>query len=357
MAETPADFARFSCPAPAANGSQVLMGHGGGGAMSQELLEQIFLPAFGNAVLNRLGDSAVLDGLALAPGERLAFATDSYVVQPLRFPGGSIGELAVHGTVNDLAMSGAVPRFLSAGFIIEEGLPLATLTDLVGRMGAAARAAGIMIVTGDTKVVERDRGDGLVVNTAGIGIVPTGLTLSAAAVEPWDAVLLSGTIADHGMAIMSLREGLGFEAEIASDSAALHTLVADMLKACPQIRLLRDPTRGGVAASLNEIATAASLGIEIDEQAIPVAPPVAHACELLGLDPLQVANEGKLLAVVPAAAAERVLATIRSHEHGRAAVLLGRVTTEHAGRVVLRTAIGGSRVIPLPIGEQLPRIC
>jgi hydrogenase expression/formation protein HypE len=209
MPEPPADFSGFSCPAPAANGSQVLMGHGGGGAMSQELLEQVFLPAFGNAVLNRLGDSAVLDGLTLAPGERLAFATDSHVVQPLIFPGGSIGEVAVHGTVNDLAMSGAVPRFLSAGFIIEEGLPLATLKDLVGRMGAAARAAGVLIVTGDTKVVERGRGDGLVINTAGIGVVPAGVTLSAAAVEPGDAVLLSGTIADHGMAIMSVREGLG----------------------------------------------------------------------------------------------------------------------------------------------------
>ena len=333
------------------------MGHGGGGAMSQELLDQVFLPAFGNTVLNRLGDAAVLDGLTLAAGERLAFATDSYVVQPLIFPGGSIGELAVHGTLNDLAMSGAVPRFLSVGFIIEEGLPLATLKDLVSRMGQAARAAGVSIVTGDTKVVDGGRSDGLVINTSGIGIVPAGVMLCAAAVAPGDAVLLSGTIADHGMAIMSLREGLGFEAEIASDSAALHTLVADMLKACPQIRLLRDPTRGGVAASLNEIATAASLGIEIDEQAIPVASPVAHACELLGLDPLQVANEGKLLAVAPVAAVDALLATMRGHEQGRAAVVLGRVTTEHAGRVVLRTTIGGSRVIPLPIGEQLPRIC
>ena len=275
----------------------------------------------------------------------------------LIFPGGSIGELAVHGTVNDLAMSGAVPRFLSVGFIIEEGLPLATLKDLVSRMGQAARAAGVSIVTGDTKVVDGGRSDGLVINTSGIGVVPAGLTLSAAAVAPGDAVLLSGTIADHGMAIMSVREGLGFEAEIASDSAALHTLVAAMLKVCPQIRLLRDPTRGGVAASLNEIAAASSLGIEIDEAAIPVAPPVAHACELLGLDPLQVANEGKLLAVVPAAAVDAVLATMRGHAQGRSAVVLGRVTTEHAGRVVLRTAIGGSRVIPLPIGEQLPRIC
>ena len=357
MSEIPADFTRFSCPVPAASGSRVLMGHGGGGAMSQELLEQVFLPAFGNKVLNQLGDAAVLDGLMLAPGERLAFATDSYVVQPLVFPGGSIGELAIHGTVNDLAMSGAKPRFLSAGFIIEEGLPLKTLKDLVDRMGKAARTAGVAIVAGDTKVVEGGRGDGLVINTAGIGAVPAGVSLSPGTVELGDVILLSGTIADHGMAIMSVREGLGFEAEIVSDSAALHTLVADMLKACPELRLLRDPTRGGVAASLNELAAAAGLGIEIDEAAIPVAPPVAHACELLGLDPLQVANEGKLLAVVPAYAAAAMLAVMRTHEHGRAAVILGRVTSEHAGRVVLRTAIGGNRVIPLPIGEQLPRIC
>ena len=353
----PVDFANFSCPTFRGDSPQVLLGHGGGGAMSQELLEQVFLPAFGNPVLVRLGDSAVLDGLTLAAGERLAFATDSHVVQPLVFPGGSIGELAVHGTVNDLAMSGAVPRFLSAGFIIEEGLAIAELAELARRMATAARAAGVQIVTGDTKVVERGRGDGLVINTAGIGVVPAGVSLSAGAVEPGDAILLSGTIADHGMAIMSVREGLGFEAEIASDSAALHGLVAEMLLVCPQLRLLRDPTRGGVAASLNEIAGQTGLGVEIDEVAIPVAPAVAHSCELLGLDPLQVANEGKLLAVVPAAAAADLLAAMRKHEHGRQAVSLGRITADPARRVVLRTAIGGSRVVPLPIGEQLPRIC
>ena len=352
-----ANFTNVSCPTGRSDSPQVLLGHGGGGAMSQELLEQVFLPAFGNPVLDRLGDAAVLDGLTLAVGERLAFATDSHVVQPLVFPGGSIGELAVHGTVNDLAMSGAVPRFLSAGFIIEEGLAIAELAELARRMAAAALAAGVQIVTGDTKVVERGRGDGLVINTAGIGVVPAGVSLTAAAVEPGDTVLLSGTIADHGMAIMSVREGLGFEADIASDSAALHGLVAEMLAVCPQLRLLRDPTRGGVAASLNEIASQTGLGVEIDEAAIPVAPAVAHACELLGLDPLQVANEGKLLAVVPAAAAADVLAAMRQHEQGRQAVSFGRITADHAGRVVLRTAIGGSRVVPLPIGEQLPRIC
>lgn len=359
MTESPGGdhFANIACPTARGSSPQVLLGHGGGGAMSQELIEQVFLPAFGNPVLERLGDSAVLDGLTLAAGDRLAFATDSHVVQPLVFPGGSIGELAVHGTVNDLAMSGAVPRFLSAGFIIEEGLPIAELAELVRRMGAAARAAGVQIVTGDTKVVERGRGDGLVINTAGIGVVPAGVSLGTAAVEPGDAILLSGTIADHGMAIMSVREGLGFEAEIASDSSPLHGLVVAMLDSCPQLRLLRDPTRGGVAASLNEIAGQTGLGIEIDEAAIPVAPAVAHACELLGLDPLQVANEGKLLAVVPAAAAADVLAAMRQHKYGWQAVALGCITADHAGRVVLRTAIGGSRVVPLPIGEQLPRIC
>ena len=269
-----ANFTNVSCPTGRSDSPQVLLGHGGGGAMSQELLEQVFLPAFGNPVLDRLGDAAVLDGLTLAVGERLAFATDSHVVQPLVFPGGSIGELAVHGTVNDLAMSGAVPRFLSAGFIIEEGLAIAELAELAPRMAAAARAAGVQIVTGDTKVVERGRGDGLVINTAGIGVVPAGVSLTAAAVEPGDTILLSGTIADHGMAIMSVREGLGFEADIASDSAALHGLVAEMLAVCPQLRLLRDPTRGGVAASLNEIASQTGLGVEIDEAAIPVAPAV-----------------------------------------------------------------------------------
>lgn len=352
-----ADFTNASCPTAQGSSPQVLLGHGGGGAMSQELIEQVFLPAFGNPVLDRLGDSAVLDCLDLAAGERLAFATDSHVVQPLVFPGGSIGELAVHGTVNDLAMSGAVPRVLSAGFIIEEGLAIAELAELTRRMGLAARAAGVQIVTGDTKVVERGRGDGLIINTAGIGVVPAGVSLTAATVEPGDAILLSGTIADHGMAIMSVREGLGFEAEITSDSSPLHGLVAMMLDSCPDLRLLRDPTRGGVAAGLNEIAGQTGLGIEIDEAAIPVAPAVAHACELLGLDPLQVANEGKLLAVVPAAASADVLAAMRQHKQGRQAVVLGRVTADHAGRVVLRTAIGGSRIISMPIGEQLPRIC
>jgi hydrogenase expression/formation protein HypE len=361
--DTQPDLTSFTCPAPLRDRPQIVMGHGGGGALSRDLIEQIFLPAFGNPVLDQLGDSAVLDptGLDLAPrlakGGRLAFSTDSYVVRPLVFPGGSIGELAVNGTVNDLAMSGAEPLWLSAAFILEEGLAIADLAAIVARMAAAARTAGVTIVTGDTKVVERGRGDGLTITTAGIGIVPPGVDLGPHHVSPGDTIIVSGTLADHGMAIMSVREGLGFEAAIVSDTAPLHGLVAALLAACPGARMLRDPTRGGVAASLHEIAVAAKLGVEIDERAIPVSPVVASACEILGLDPLQVANEGKLLAVVPADAVEAVLDVMRAHEHGRQATLLGRIVAGHPGVVAMRTALGGSRVIPLPIGEQLPRIC
>ena len=352
------DFTRFICPAALRDRPQIVIGHGGGGALSRDLIEHVFLPAFGNPVLERLGDSSVLEvpGL-LAGGGRLAFSTDSYVVRPLVFPGGSIGDLAVHGTVNDLAMSGAQPLYLSAGFILEEGLPITELVGIVNRMAAAARAAGVDIVTGDTKVVERGHGDGVYINTAGIGVVPPGIDLGPHQIRPGDALLVSGTLGDHGMAIMSVRESLEFEAAIASDTAPLHGLVARMLTACPEIRLLRDPTRGGVATSLNEIADLAKLGLEIDEQAIPVTPVVANACEILGLDPLQVANEGKLLAVVPAEAAEAVLAAMRAHAYGREATILGRVVADHPRLVVVRTAIGGTRVVPMPIGEQLPRIC
>lgn len=354
----PPDCSQFTCPAPLRDRPRIVLGHGGGGALSQDLFEHVFLPAFGNPVLDRLGDSSVLE-LAphLAGGGRLAFTTDSYVVRPLVFPGGSIGDLAVHGTVNDLAMSGARPLYLSAGFILEEGLAIADLVGIVTRMAAAARTAGVTIVTGDTKVVERGHGDGVYINTAGIGVVPPGIELGPKQVKLDDRILVSGTLGDHGMAIMSVREGLEFEAAITSDTAPLHGLVAAMLAACPTIHLLRDPTRGGIATSLNEIAALARVGIEIDETAIPVSPVVASACEILGLDPLQVANEGKLLAFVPAAVVAEVLAAMRAHEHGRGATILGRVVAEHPGRVALRTALGGSRVIPMPLGEQLPRIC
>jgi hydrogenase expression/formation protein HypE len=352
------DVTGFSCPAPLRDYPHVVMGHGGGGALSRDLIEHVFLPAFSNPLLDRLGDSTVLDVAAdLAGGGRLAVSTDSYVVRPLFFPGGSIGDLAVNGTVNDLAMSGARPYALTAGFIIEEGFPLGELAEIARLMGRAAAAAGVRIVTGDTKVVERGHGDGVYINTAGLGIVPPGLGLGAEAIHGGDVVIASGTLGDHGMAIMSVREGLAFEAEIASDTAALHGLVAAMLAACPAIRLLRDPTRGGVATSLNEIASVGGVGIEIDEPAIPVRTAVAAACEILGLDPLQVANEGKLLAIVPADAAAAVLAAMRPHAHGRDAVAIGRVVDRHPRMVVMRTAIGGTRVIPMPLGEQLPRIC
>lgn len=355
---TPPDFTSVSCPAALRDRPYVVIGHGGGGALSRDLVEHIFLPAFGNPVLDRLGDSSILDpGPRLARGGRLAFSTDSFVVRPLVFPGGSIGELAVNGTVNDLAMSGAQPLWLSAAFILEEGLAIADLAAVVGRMAAAATRAGVTIVAGDTKVVERVRGDGLTITTAGIGIVPPGLDLGPQRIQPGDAIIVSGTVADHGMAVMSVREGLDFEAAIMSDTAPLHGLVATLLGVCPGVRMLRDPTRGGVAASLNEIAVAAKLGIEIDEAAIPVSPIVASACEILGLDPLQVANEGKLVAVVPAESVAAVLAVLRAHELGRGAAVLGRIVTDHPGLVALRTALGGRRVIPLPIGEQLPRIC
>jgi hydrogenase expression/formation protein HypE len=352
------DFSTFACPAPLRDYPHVILGHGGGGALSRDLIDGIFLPAFSNPLLDRLGDSTVLDvAVDFTGGERLAVSTDSYVVRPLFFPGGSIGDLAVNGTVNDLAMSGAKPLVLTAGFILEEGLAIAELAAVVERMAAAATAAGVRIVAGDTKVVERGHGDGVYINTSGIGIVPAGVAVGRLPMQPGDAVLCSGTIGDHGMAIMSVREGLEFDAAIESDSAPLHDLVEAMLTVCPEIRMLRDPTRGGVAMSLNEMATMAGVGIEIDEAVIPINPPVAAACEILGLDPLQVANEGKLLAIVPTAAADGVLAAMRGHLRGRDAVILGRVVAEHPRLVVMKTAIGGTRVIPLPIGEQLPRIC
>jgi hydrogenase expression/formation protein HypE len=353
-----ADFSNFACPTPLRDHPHVILGHGGGGALSRDLLEGIFLPAFSNPLLDRLGDSAVVDVAGdLAGGGRLAISTDSYVVRPLFFPGGSIGELAVHGTVNDLAMSGATPLAITCGFILEEGLPIAELAAVVERMAAAARTAGVRIVAGDTKVVERGHGDGVYINTSGLGVVPPHVAVGREPPRPGDAVLCSGTLGDHGMAVMSVREGLAFEAPIESDSAPLHGLVAAMLAACPDIRMLRDPTRGGVATSLNEMAAMMSVGIEIDEHAVPVNAHVAAACEMLGLDPLQVANEGKLLAIVPGLVAERVLAAMRAHAHGRQAVLLGRVVAEHPRLVVMKTRIGGSRVLPMPIGEQLPRIC
>jgi hydrogenase expression/formation protein HypE len=329
------------------------MGHGGGGKLSSELIEHIFVPAFRNAALEGMADSSVLP----AARGRLAFSTDSYVVQPLFFPGGSIGDLAVHGTVNDLAMSGATPLYLSAGFILEEGFPLSHLAAIVGRMAAAAREAGVQIVTGDTKVVERGHGDGCYINTAGIGVIADGIDIGPARARPGDVVILSGTIGDHGMAIMSVREGLEFETVIESDTAALNGMVAKLLEFAPHVHVLRDPTRGGLASSLNEIAERSKVGILIDERSLPVLPDVQSACDLLGMDPVYVANEGKLVAIVDPSVADDVLARMREDEHGHNAAIIGRVTGTHVGMLAAKTAIGGTRIIPMQIGEQIPRIC
>jgi hydrogenase expression/formation protein HypE len=341
------------CPLPVTQSEEILLGHGSGGKLSAQLIERLFVPAFRNPLLDALDDQAILT----VEASRLAFTTDSYVVTPIFFPGGDIGELAVNGTVNDLAVGGAQPLALSLAFILEEGLPLADLRRVVESARQAAERAGVRIVTGDTKVVGRGSGDKIFVNTSGIGIVPPGVDLSSRNVRPGDVVLLSGPIGDHGVAILSQREGLTFAGEIASDTAPLHELVAAALAASPRIHAMRDPTRGGVAATLVEIASRQRVGIEVDERVIPVRDVVRGACEILGLDPLLVANEGKLVAFVPARDASAVLAAMRAHPLGRDAVRIGHVTDEHPGTVLLRTPIGGDRILDLPFGEALPRIC
>jgi len=331
----------------------IVMGHGGGGKLSAELVEHLFLPAFRNEQLEQLGDAAVFH----INGTRLAMSTDSFVVRPLFFPGGNIGKLAVCGTINDISMSGAKPLYLSVGFIIEEGLPLELLGQIVDSMAAAAHQAGVTLITGDTKVVDKGHGDGLYINTTGVGLVPEGLHIGPDKAKPGDAILLSGTIGDHGMAIMSVREGLQFETTIISDAAALNDLVATILTVSQDIHVLRDPTRGGVASSLNEIAAAAQVGIVLDEQVIPVREAVRSACELLGMDPLYVANEGKLLAIVPHDQADAILYAMRQHPLGQQAAIIGEVVNRHPGMVVAKTGIGGTRVVAMSIGEPLPRIC
>ncbi len=328
------------------------MGHGSGGKLTAQLVQELFLPAFNNEYLQKLDDQAVFP----AGSARLAFTTDSFVVTPLFFPGGNIGELAVNGTVNDLAMSGAQPLFLSSAFILEEGFPVEELARIIDSMARAARAAGVSIVTGDTKVVNKGSADKLFITTSGVGLVPDGIELSASRANPGDVILLSGSIGDHGMAIMSVREGLEFEGEIRSDTAPLHTLVRAMLDA-GEIHVLRDPTRGGLATSLCEIASASLSGIEINASAVPVREDVKGACEILGLDPLFVANEGKLVAFVPEASSEAVLAAMRNHPAGCNAVSIGRCVADHKGMVLLKTEIGGTRILDLPFSEQLPRIC
>jgi len=343
----------LACPLPIFDSETVLLGHGGGGKLSADLFRNVILPAFGNPFLDRMDDQALLE----IAGARLAFTTDSFVVKPLFFRGGDIGSLAVHGTVNDLAVGGATPLFLSAAFILEEGLPIASLQRIVASMREAARHAGVQIVTGDTKVVEKGSCDGMFVNTAGIGLVETSLRLSADQARPGDAVLLSGPIGDHGIAILAEREGLSFESDVVSDSAPLNSLVAALLATGAAIRCMRDPTRGGVASACNEIASTSRVGIQLEEAAIPVRPEVRGACELLGLDPLYIANEGKLLAICAHGDAERLLAAMRGHPQGAGARIVGKVTAANPGLLTMRTSLGSVRMIDLLANDPLPRIC
>ncbi|NNE96153.1 MAG: hydrogenase expression/formation protein HypE [Acidimicrobiales bacterium] len=341
------------CPVPLRQYDRVLLGHGGGGKLSAELVEHLFVPAFGSAPEHGLHDSAVLE-----PGEgRLAFSTDSYVVRPLFFAGGSIGEIAVNGTVNDIAMSGGQPIALSCGFIIEEGLAMDTLGRVVELMAGAARTAGVSIATGDTKVVNRGAADQLFINTAGVGRIPDGVDIRPDRASPGDVVIVSGEIGVHGVAVMSEREGIEFGTRVRSDSAALNGLVGAMLDAYLDIHVLRDPTRGGVAASLCEIAAAAGVGIKFEESLLPVPAEVAAACSFLGLDPMNIANEGKLIAIVPPEGVDDVLNAMLSHEHGAGAMVIGTVNDEHPGVVTAVTRLGATRVVDLPLGEVLPRIC
>lgn len=355
MAKTPPiDIASgLSCPLPITDYPSVLMAHGGGGRLTQQLIQKMFASQFDNELLAPLHDGAVFT----LGGARFAFSTDSYVISPIFFPGGDIGELAVNGTVNDLAMCGARPLYLSSAFIIEEGFPMSDLWKIVLSMQAAARRAGVMLVTGDTKVVDRGKGDGIFITTSGIGVVDPGVEISPRNARPGDRIIVNGPIAVHGIAIMSVREGLEFETRITSDTAPLNGLTREILRAGKDIHVLRDPTRGGVASVLNEIAESSRVGILLDEEAIPLNDEVRGACEILGLDPLYVANEGKMLVFVAPGAADGVLKAMRSHAAGKEAVVIGEVVPDHPGTVVMKSSIGGTRVVDMLSGEQLPRIC
>jgi hydrogenase expression/formation protein HypE len=343
-----------SCALPIDQYDRIVLGHGSGGRLTADLVNQVFVPAFRNETLAALEDQATV---RVNDGTRLAMTTDAFVVRPIFFPGGDIGRLAVHGTVNDLAVGGAEPLFLSAAFILEEGLELSELRRVVASMRAACAEAGVTLVTGDTKVVDRGKGDKVFVTTTGIGIVPANRSLSIAAARPGDRVIVSGTIGDHGIAIMSVREGLEFETMIESDSAPLTELVRVVLESADGVRCMRDPTRGGLASALNELAVASRVGVTIDEASIPIQEAVQSACEVLGLDPLYVASEGKLVAVVAAAEADRVVHAMRKHPLGQNAAVIGEIVAAHAGMVTQRTRIGGERIVTLLAGEQLPRIC
>ena len=329
------------------------MDHGAGGRASHDLVAKSFMPALANPILSELNDSALLNFQDV----RLAMSTDSYVVDPIFFPGGDIGSLAVHGTVNDLAMRGAQPCYLSVGFILEEGLEIDDLERLLASMGEAARDAGVQVVAADTKVVERGKADRIFINTAGVGVIAPGVDVAGQNAKPGDLVLINGPMGDHGIAVMSTREGLSFQTEIQSDSAPLNGLVSDMLEVSRNIHVLRDPTRGGIATALNEVANQSAVGIELEESSLPIRPEVNAACEMLGLDPLYVANEGKVLALVAPEDADKVLHKMRQHPLGRESCIIGRVVSEHPGRVILQTGIGGRRIVDMLSGEQLPRIC
>ncbi|MEP7071178.1 MAG: hydrogenase expression/formation protein HypE [Verrucomicrobiota bacterium] len=342
-----------SCPIPITNYSEIVLAHGSGGKVSHQLMEKMVLPQFRNDLLDPLHDGAILS----FGGQRVAFSTDSYVVNPIFFPGGDIGKLAVHGTVNDLAMCGARPLYLSCAFILEEGTPLEEFWRVVQSMREAAEAAGVKLVTGDTKVVDRGKADKIFINTSGLGVIPEGINISPQRARVGDKIIMSGAMAAHGIAIMSVREGLEFESEIASDTAPLHGLVESILAACPDVHVLRDPTRGGVTSALTEIAQSARVGMLLDEASIPISEDVKGACEILGLDPLYVANEGKLLVLVAEQDAAAVLTAMQSHPFGREAAVIGQVVADHPGFVMMKTRVGGTRVVDMLSGEQLPRIC
>ena len=340
---------------PRLRDEHITLSHGSGGKSSHALIESLILPAFRNPLLDGGADAAVFtSGVST---ERLAFTTDSYVVSPLFFPGGDIGKLAVHGTINDLAVSGARPLALSVGLILEEGLDMTILRRVVESMAAAAAAAGVPIVTGDTKVVHRGKADQIFINTSGVGVVGAEVRLAMEQIQPGDVVLLSGFIGDHGMAVMLAREALELDAEIESDSAPLHGLVAALLAAAPDTRVIKDPTRGGVASTLNEIASRTRLAISINEESVPVRQAVRGACEILGLEPLHIANEGKLVAITPPEQAQSALAAMRAHPLGLGAAIIGTVHASPEGMVVLKTPVGGSRVLDMLVGDPLPRIC
>ncbi|MFZ2323706.1 MAG: hydrogenase expression/formation protein HypE [Ignavibacteriaceae bacterium] len=343
----------YSCPIPISDYEKVTLAHGGGGTLSQKLIQKMFLPQFDNPLLNLQHDGAIFE----VNGNKLAFSTDSYVVKPIFFPGGNIGELAVNGTVNDLAMCGANPLYISAGFIIEEGFSMEELWQIILSMKKAAEKAGVQIVTGDTKVVDKGKGDKIFINTSGVGVINENRNISPLNCKAGDKIILSGKIAQHGIAIMSAREGLEFDSEVKSDTAALNKLVDEMFNSSQNIHVLRDPTRGGISSALNEIAQSSNFGMMIYEKDIPIDEQVRAACEILGLDPLYIANEGKLIAIVDPADADKVLAVMKNNKLGLDASIIGEVNEQNYGKVIMKTTIGSKRVVDMLSGEQLPRIC